>query len=70
MFGVKVYGAETCADTRHAREFLDRLGVRDVLARHGLLERVEIDHDHIDGLDVVLGHVRESARTGAPVDVQ
>ena len=28
MFGVKVYGAETCADTRHAREFLDRLGVQ------------------------------------------
>ena len=28
MFGVKVYGADWCEDTRHAREFLDRLGVR------------------------------------------
>ena len=28
MFGVKVYGADWCEDTRHAREFLDRLGVQ------------------------------------------
>jgi len=27
MFGVKVYGADWCEDTRHTREFLDRLGV-------------------------------------------
>lgn len=27
MFGVKVYGADWCGDTRHTREFLDRLGV-------------------------------------------
>jgi mycoredoxin len=28
MFGVKVYGADSCKDTRHARAFLDRLGVQ------------------------------------------
>ena len=28
MFGVKVYGADWCEDTRHARAFLDGLGVR------------------------------------------
>ena len=28
MFGVKVYGADRCEETRHAREFLDRLGVQ------------------------------------------
>ncbi|MFL6253952.1 MAG: glutaredoxin family protein [Pyrinomonadaceae bacterium] len=28
MFGVKVYGEEGCKDTRHTREFLDRLGVQ------------------------------------------
>jgi mycoredoxin len=28
VFGVKVYGADWCEDTRHAREFLDRLGVK------------------------------------------
>ena len=28
MFGVKVYGADWCEDTRHMREFLDGLGVR------------------------------------------
>ena len=28
MFGVKVYGAEGCEDTRHTREYLDRLGVQ------------------------------------------
>ena len=28
MFGVKVYGADWCEDTQHAREFLDRLGVQ------------------------------------------
>lgn len=28
MFGVKVYGAESCEDTRHTREYLDRLGVQ------------------------------------------
>ena len=28
MFGVKVYGAGSCEDTRHTREFLDRLGVQ------------------------------------------
>jgi len=27
MFGVKVYGADGCGDTQHAREFLERLGV-------------------------------------------
>jgi mycoredoxin len=27
VFGVKVYGADWCGDTRHTREFLDRLGV-------------------------------------------
>lgn len=27
MFGVKVYGADWCEDTQHAREFLERLGV-------------------------------------------
>ena len=28
MFGVKVYGADWCEDTRHARDFLERLGVQ------------------------------------------
>lgn len=28
MFGVKVYGADWCEDTQHAREFLDSLGVQ------------------------------------------
>ena len=28
MFGVKVYGADWCEDTRHTREFLERLGVQ------------------------------------------
>jgi len=28
VFGVKVYGADGCADTRRARAFLDRLGVQ------------------------------------------
>jgi mycoredoxin len=28
VFGVKVYGAEWCEDTRHTREYLDRLGVQ------------------------------------------
>jgi mycoredoxin len=28
VFGVKVYGTDWCEDTRHAREFLDRLGVQ------------------------------------------
>ncbi len=28
MFGVKVYGADWCEDTRHTREFLGRLGVQ------------------------------------------
>ena len=28
MFGVKVYGADWCEDTRRAREFLERLGVQ------------------------------------------
>lgn len=28
MFGVKVYGADWCGDTRHTREYLDRLGVQ------------------------------------------
>ena len=28
MFGVKVYGADWCEDTRRTREFLDRLGVQ------------------------------------------
>ena len=28
VFGVKVYGADSCEDTQHAREFLDRLGVQ------------------------------------------
>ncbi len=28
VFGVKVYGADWCEDTRHTREFLDRLGVQ------------------------------------------
>jgi mycoredoxin len=27
VFGVKVYGADWCEDTQHAREFLERLGV-------------------------------------------
>ena len=27
MFGVKVYGADWCGDTKHTREFLERLGV-------------------------------------------
>jgi len=27
VFGVKVYGADWCEDTRHALDFLDRLGV-------------------------------------------
>ena len=37
VFGVKVYGAEGCEDTRHAREFLDRLGV--------LYQYVDIERD-------------------------
>jgi mycoredoxin len=28
VFGVKVYGADWCGPTRHAREFLDGLGVQ------------------------------------------
>ncbi len=28
MFGVKVYGADWCEDTRHTREYLDGLGVQ------------------------------------------
>jgi mycoredoxin len=28
VFGVKVYGADWCEETRHAREFLERLGVQ------------------------------------------
>ena len=28
MFGVKVYGADWCEDTQHARAFLDGLGVQ------------------------------------------
>ena len=28
VFGVKVYGTDWCEDTRHTREFLDRLGVK------------------------------------------
>ncbi|HEX8335928.1 MAG TPA: glutaredoxin family protein [Pyrinomonadaceae bacterium] len=28
MFGVKVYGADWCEDTRRTREYLDRLGVQ------------------------------------------
>ena len=28
MFGVKVYGADWCEDTRRTREFLERLGVQ------------------------------------------
>jgi mycoredoxin len=28
VFGVKVYGADWCEDTRRARAFLDRLGVQ------------------------------------------
>lgn len=28
MFGVKVYGADWCEDTRRTREFLGRLGVQ------------------------------------------
>jgi mycoredoxin len=27
VFGVKLYGADWCEETRHAREFLERLGV-------------------------------------------
>ena len=27
MFGVRVYGADWCEDTQHARELLERLGV-------------------------------------------
>jgi mycoredoxin len=27
VFGVKVYGADWCEDTQHARQFLERLGV-------------------------------------------
>ena len=27
MFGVRVYGADWCEDTRRARQFLERLGV-------------------------------------------
>lgn len=27
MFGVRVYGADWCEDTRHARQLLERLGV-------------------------------------------
>jgi mycoredoxin len=28
VFGVKLYGADWCEETRHAREFLERLGVQ------------------------------------------
>ena len=28
MFGVKLYGADWCEDTRHTREFLESLGVQ------------------------------------------
>ena len=28
VFGVKVYGADWCEDTRRTREYLDRLGVQ------------------------------------------
>ncbi|HLM58197.1 MAG TPA: glutaredoxin family protein [Pyrinomonadaceae bacterium] len=49
MLGVKVYGADWCEDTRHTREFLDRLGVayeyvdieRDDAAREWVREHNE-----------------------------
>jgi mycoredoxin len=28
VFGVKIYGTGWCKDTRHTREYLDRLGVQ------------------------------------------
>jgi glutaredoxin len=37
MFGVKVYGADWCGDTRHTRAFLDGLGVQ--------YEYVDIEQD-------------------------
>ena len=37
MFGVKVYGADWCEDTRHARAFLDGLG--------GQYQYVDIERD-------------------------
>ena len=37
MFGVKVYGADWCEDTRHARQLMERLGVR--------YEDVDIEQD-------------------------
>ena len=37
MFGVKVYGADWCEDTRRSRAFLDGLGVQ--------YEYVDIDRD-------------------------
>jgi mycoredoxin len=37
VFGVKVYGADWCEDTRRAREFLDGLGVS--------YEYVNVDED-------------------------
>jgi mycoredoxin len=37
VFGVKVYGADWCEETRHAREFLDGLGVS--------YEYVNVDED-------------------------
>lgn len=37
MFGVKVYGADWCEDTRRARAFLDGLGVQ--------YEYVDIERD-------------------------
>jgi mycoredoxin len=46
VFGVKVYGADWCEDTRHAREFLDRLGVQ--------YQYVDIERD-----EAAAGWVRE-----------
>lgn len=37
MFGVRVYGADWCEDTRHARQLMERLGVR--------YEYVDIEQD-------------------------
>lgn len=50
MLGVKVYGADWCEDTRHARAFLDRLGVAYVYVNIEEDPRAaEWVRDHNDG---------------------
>jgi len=59
MFGVRVYGADWCEDTRRARELLERLGVA--------YEYVDIEGD-ASARDWVRGH-NEGKERKPTVDV-